>query len=229
MKVKADLKKNRLYLKMAGEMSKRELEKLYTEVRFCVADLQPGFNVIADYTDSNLVRLNGISTYRKLMNFLIKNGVGEVVRIVESKSLLYKQVRNLSLRICGYKPYYAHNLAEAEKTLDTSMQRKGLRFHYSLLPSVEYTVNETKGAGQLLNLSTSGCAVGKASICPSVDEEIIVNMAFSRKDGSLNNFTIKARVVRTNESEFAATFQDFDDEQKERLLNCLLCEAEREL
>lgn len=43
------LKKNRLYLKMAGEMSKRELEKLYTEVRFCVADLQPSFNVIADY------------------------------------------------------------------------------------------------------------------------------------------------------------------------------------
>jgi hypothetical protein len=229
MKVKADLAKNRLYLKMTGEMSKKELEKVYTEVRFCVADLQHSFSVIADYSESNLVKLNGLSTYRKLMNYLIKNGVGEVVRVIEDKSLLYKQVRNLSARICGYKPSYARSLEEAEKILNASIKRKGLRFHYSDLPSAEIIVNDTKGTGQLLNLSTSGCAVGTASICPSVGEDIIVKMVFSRQDDSLHDFTIKARVVRTNEIEFAAEFQDFEDEQKDQLLSCLLRETEREL
>ncbi len=106
---------------------------------------------------------------------------------------------------------------------------QGLRFHYSELPSTDYIVKDTNATGQLLNLSTRGCAVRTASLCPSVDEDIIVKMVFSWQDGSLHEFTIKARVVRTNENEFAAEFQDFEDEQKDQLLNCLLRETEREL
>lgn len=229
MKVKIDIVKNRLYLNISGEMSKRELEKVYTEVRFCVADLQPSFNVIADYSKSNLIKLNGISTYRKLMNYLINHRVGEVVRVVDGKSILYKQVTNLTSRICGYKPSYANSLEEAEKILDALMKRKGLRFHYSELPPAEYIVNDTIGTGHILNISNTGCAIGSASISPSVDAHITVEIAFSGQDGALHEFTIKARVVRTDENEFAAEFQDFEDDEKDRLFNCLLRESEREL
>jgi hypothetical protein len=38
-KVKADLKRNILYISLLGDTSKKVLEKVYTEVRFCVADL----------------------------------------------------------------------------------------------------------------------------------------------------------------------------------------------
>lgn len=229
MKVKVDLAKNRLYLQISGGLSKKELEKLYTEVRFCVADLKPGFNVIADYSESTLIQLNGISTFRKLMNYLIKSGVGEVARVVDGKCLLFKQVQNLSSRICGYKPFYARSLEEAEKILDESMKRNGLRFHCSELPPAEYIVNDTKGTGHILNLSTSGCAIGSVSIPPALDADITVIIVFSAQNSSRQEFTVKARVVRTNDNGFAAEFQDFDEDQRDRLLYCLLRETEREL
>jgi hypothetical protein len=229
MKVKVDLARNRLYLEISGGLSKRELEKLYTEVRFCVADLQPGFNVIADYSESNLIQLTGISIYRRLMNYLIRSGVAEVARVVDGKSLLFKQVQNLSSRICGYKPFYAQSREEAERILDESMKRSGLRFHYSELPPAEYMVNDTIGTGDILNLSISGCAIGSVSIPPALDADMTVKITFGGQNGSRHEFTIKAHVVRTNENGFAVEFQDFDEDQKDRLLYCLLRETEREL
>ncbi|CAG35932.1 PilZ domain-containing protein [Desulfotalea psychrophila] len=227
MKVKVSVAKNRLYFKVSKKMSKRILDKLYTEVRFCVADLQPGFHVIADYSESNLIQLNGIPTYRKLMNYLINNGVGEVVRVVGDKSLLYKQVINLTARICGYKPHYTDSLEEAEKIVEAVLKREDLRFHYSELPSAKYIIDETRGTGRFLNLSTGGCAIDSASICPPQDSEITVMMTFNDQESDLHEFTIKARVVRANEDEFSAEFHPFED--KERLLSCLLRQTEHEL
>jgi len=37
-KVAADRKKNRLYITLSANADKKELEKIYTDVRFCVAD-----------------------------------------------------------------------------------------------------------------------------------------------------------------------------------------------
>ena len=229
MKVKVDFAKNRLYLKMSGEMSKKDLEKLYTDVRFSVADLQPGFTVIADYSESSLIKLSGISTYRRLMNYLIKSSVGEVVRVVEDKSILSKQVKNLSSRICSYKAIYSNKLTEADAILDASMKRKGLRFHFSSLHSAEFIANDIHDTGQLLNLSTSGCAISCTSECPPFGEDIRVKLAFACQNNSLHEFTIKGRVVRAKINEFAVEFQDFEEEQKEKLLNCLFHEIEHEI
>ncbi len=229
MKVKADLAKNRLYIKMSGVITKKEYEKLYTEVRFCVADLLPSFNVIADYSECNFAQLTGMSVYRKLMNYLIKNEVSEVVRVVSDDSLLYKQVNNLSSQICGYKPIYTKSIEEAEKRLDSSKKRRGLRFHDSALPLVEYYVEDKKFTGPILNISTSGCAIGLASKSPSVDENVTIKIAFNNKNIFPYEFKIKTQVVRTSENEFAVEFRDLEGDQKDNLLKCLLHETERDL
>ncbi len=230
MNVKADIEKNRLYLKLPGKISKREWEGIYTEVRFCVADLHPGFQVIADYSESSLVSVSGIPTFRKLMNYLIRNGVGEVVRVVDSHSLLFKQVVNLSSRICGYKPIYAHSVEEAGDRLDAAFQRNGLRFHYKALPQAEYSTDDAQtGTGCILNISTSGCAIGSATLVPSMNAEIGLRLAFTTEKDTIQEFKIKARVVRIEENGFATTFLDFDGDQKDQMMQCLLRESEREL
>jgi hypothetical protein len=109
LKVKADISKNRLYFTIAGQAVKEEMDKLYTDVRFCVADLKPGFDVISDLSECNIGYLSGVPTFRKIMNFLITKEVGDVVRIINGKSLIFKQVLNLSSRICGYKPLCIHS------------------------------------------------------------------------------------------------------------------------
>ena len=65
LKVKADIVKNRLYLAIGGKAVKKDLDKLYTDVRFYVADLRSGFDVITDLSECSLGHLNGVSTFRK--------------------------------------------------------------------------------------------------------------------------------------------------------------------
>ena len=81
-KVKADIKRNRLYITLPSIANKVEIEKIYTDVRFSVADLQPGFDVITDLTQCTVGHLNGLSTLRKIMDFLVTNEMGRVIRIV---------------------------------------------------------------------------------------------------------------------------------------------------
>jgi hypothetical protein len=87
LKVKADIGKNRLYFTISGKVVREDLDKLYTDVRFGVADLKPGFDVISDLSECNLGHLSGVPTFRKIMNFLISKRVGEVVRVINSNSL----------------------------------------------------------------------------------------------------------------------------------------------
>ncbi len=229
MKVKADIEKNRLYLNISGNISKAELNRLYTDVRFCVADLQPGFGVISDLSECSLAHLSGVSVYKKIMNYVIINGVGEVVRVINGDSLLFKQVMNLSSIICGYIPIYVSTLEEAEERLNDSNRRNGLRFHYKNLQPIEYVVNGTKGKGCILNISTSGCLVGSPTISPLIDEEILMVIQFDIQDTFQNEFTIKGRVLRKEGDRFGIKYEDFDDARRKQLWDCLLRQFEYEL
>ena len=229
MTVRADVANNRLYIKLSGVITKREWQKIYTEIRFIVPDLRPGYHVIADYSESNLARLDGITAYRKLINYLIKNGVAEVVRIIDDKSLLYQQVKNLSSRICSYKPLYALSLEEAEQKIAASKRRNGLRFHYNDLPTAIYRFDDVEGKGRILNLSTSGCAIGSASIIPATGADISILIEFSGPEGTQKEFIIKARVVWVDDEGFALEFHSLSDDKKEELLECLLSQTEREI
>jgi hypothetical protein len=227
LKIKVNIGKNRLYFTFSGRAVKEEMDKLYTDVRFSVADLRSGFDVISDFSECTLINLTGISTFRKIMNYLISNGVGEIVRIMNKNSIVYKQIVNLSSRICGYSPIYVSTLEEAEEKLEKTIKRNGIRFHVINLP-VEYNGNDMKGKGNISNLSISGCAIESATLPVSVNENISIKVEFKDQDISPNEFEIKARVVRADDGGFAAQFKDIDNDKKDELWKCLIHETQLE-
>jgi hypothetical protein len=229
LKVKANIGKNRLYFTFSGRAVKEEMDKLYTDVRFCVSDLKPGYDVISDFSGCSLMDISGMASFRKIMNFLISKGVGEVVRIVHRESVFLKQILNLSSRICGYKPIYAFTFEEAEEKLEKSVKRNGIRFHINHL-TVEYIANDSNGKGTIVNLSVSGCAVESATLPVTADAEISIKMTFtSQQDVPSDEFIIKARVVRASGETFAAEFKGLEDDRKDQLWKCLINESQRGL
>lgn len=116
--VTANIKKRRLYITLKGIIPKKEAERLYTDIRFCVSDLEPGFAVITDLTQCRIGHLNAISTARKIMQFLLEKKVGKIIRIIGQGKVIYLQMLKLSDKMNGYDPKYVATLEEAEKLLD---------------------------------------------------------------------------------------------------------------
>lgn len=117
---RADLQKNRLYITIAGRLNKKDLDSLYTDIRFCVADLQPGFTVINDLSECTLAALSGLPVFKKITDHLISHEVSEVVRVVDKRRIVFTQILNASARMSGYTPVYVASLEEAEELLDSS-------------------------------------------------------------------------------------------------------------
>lgn len=116
--VTANIKKKRLYITLKGIIPKKEADRLYTDIRFCVSDLEPGFAVITDLTQCRIGHLNAISTARKIMQFLLEKKVGKVIRIIGQGKVIYLQMLKLSDKMNGYEPKYVATLEEAEELLD---------------------------------------------------------------------------------------------------------------
>lgn len=222
----ADRKKNRLHITLAANADKKELEKVYTDVRFCVADLRPGFGVITDLSACTLGHLNGVTVFRKIMAYLAANQAGEVVRVVGKMSVLFKQLIRMATTFQGYKPVYVDTLLEAEERFENAIRRNGLRFrmHQRL---IDYNINEQDGQGYLVDISISGCAVQVATVSLAIKDEISLIIPLYQDHENISSFCLKAKVVRVEEKLFAAQFLDLDDAQRAHLNQCLACEAVR--
>ncbi len=116
-KITVDMKKNRLVVTLVGIIRKKELEHLYTEIRFGVQDLQPGFHVVTDMRECKIGYLSGAMTFKKIMEFLISQKVGKVIRITGKSRILYHQISRISKTITGYSPVYVSSMEEAEEAL----------------------------------------------------------------------------------------------------------------
>lgn len=121
--VSVNMKKNRLYISLQGIISKKEVERLYTDIRFCVNDLGPGFTVITDLTHCRIGHLSGVGTYKKIMNYLIEKQVGQIVRVVGQARVIYLQMLKLSDKLQNYKPEYVATLEEAEELMNEQLAR----------------------------------------------------------------------------------------------------------
>jgi hypothetical protein len=89
------------------------VDQVYTEIRFCVADLQPGFIVITDLSRARLGHLSGIRSFKNVMQFLLDRQVGQVIRVVTKESIILAQLLRISSAVQGYSPIYVHSLEEA--------------------------------------------------------------------------------------------------------------------
>ncbi len=225
--VTADIKKNRLSITIACNISKKELEKIYTDVRFCVADLKPGFDVVTDLSQCTFGHLNGVPTLRKIMAYLTAKEPGEVVRIIGDTSLIFKQLLGFTSRFHSYKPIYVASLAEAEEKLAQSTRRQGLRFQLNQ-HEMEYTFDQEKGTGFLVDISISGCAIQEPTILPPMDGEVTLMLPLHQNPETMASFTLTAQTVRVEDDLFAVRFLEIDDAQKAQLYQCLAFEIQRD-
>ncbi|OQX20652.1 MAG: hypothetical protein BWK76_00340 [Desulfobulbaceae bacterium A2] len=215
-KVTADLKKNRLIITVSAAASQKEAQKIYTDIRFCVADLKPGFDVITDFSRCSLAHLSAIATMRQIMDYLIAKQPGTIIRVVGKNSLVFKQLLQFVNKFQSYKPFYADTLAEAEEILAGLTQRNGLcyQLHDHL---VEYTCEQEKGQGKLVDISINGCTVQEPTIPLSLEQELLMVIPIDHGDGLPASFSAAARVARVKDDLVTVEFLDLSDEQKTEL------------
>jgi len=226
VKAKADIKDNRLYLTISGNIDSKSLDKLYTEIRFCVADLKRGFEVVKDISHCNLLYISSLPIYKKIVDFLIANQVGEIVRVIKNDNISFKQIVNFSEKIHCYRTIYAENKDDAEKKLERLIKRDGLRFQLNNI-LLQYEMEDAVGNGCIVDISVSGCAVESATVPLTEGDEIVVSLNFDPHDTLLSRFQLKARVVRMSDDQFAAQFLDLDEERKDQLYQRLAHEVSR--
>jgi hypothetical protein len=118
LKVKKDVKKNRLYITLSGifpiSEAKQAKELIFKEID----GLQPNFDVVNDISQFIRGQDEAGKILQDIMLLLIDRKVNRIVRVVgESKTGLL-QFANYSLQIESYKLKYLPTLEEAEKYLD---------------------------------------------------------------------------------------------------------------
>ncbi|EKD39487.1 MAG: hypothetical protein ACD_75C00390G0003 [uncultured bacterium] len=111
--VSANIKRNRLDITLRGVISKKEADRIYTDIRFCTSDLEPGFAVITDLTEARFGHLTAIGTFRKVSRFLAEKQVGPVIRVVGNANIIFRQIAKLSSE-ASYQPQYTKTKEEAE-------------------------------------------------------------------------------------------------------------------
>jgi hypothetical protein len=218
--VKADVIENRLYFKLSKDFAKEDIDKLYTDVTFLVADLTPGYDVIADFSECDIEQIKDKS-FKKISNYLIVNGLGEVVRVIDGNSLLHDLAKTDPSLSSGFIPVYAKTHEEAKETLKNSTKRNGIRFYVNNIP-VKYSTSKQCGTGQLANISIGGFSVQSITQPLSAGEEFIMKIIFVNEDFTTDEFSVKAKVIRGDENSFAGKFIGLNSDQKEKLWKCLI-------
>ncbi len=213
--IKADVVENRLYFKLSGDFAKEEIDKQYSDITFLVADLAP---TTENEEGSNAATANPKAS--KLKNYLITNGLGEVVRVINGNSLLVEQSKYLSSGSSGVIPVYAKLSAEARDHL-VGPKRNGIRFYVNKIP-ISYLTPKTCGTGRLVNISTGGCSVESITTPLKPGEELVMRITFVNQDLSIEEFQVKARVIGGDHDSFAAKFLELTDDQKHQLWKCLI-------
>ena len=227
-KVAANIAQNRLHITIDGNLSREKLDKLYMEIRFCVADLNPGFGVITDLSNCTIAALRGILTFRKITNYLIMNRVGRVVRVIDEKKVVLKQLINFTAKINGYKADHFYSLAEAEAALSNEQRRDALRF-VLLEQSVNFRIGKLEGTGLVHDLSTSGCAITTTDELPAVSDKIFISIQFKKHEKIMGALECNAEVMWVESKSFGIKFEIIDNEPKDQLWERLIYESKCEL
>ena len=222
--VSADLRKNWLILTFKGIVTKTQMRSLYTDVRFNVADLQPRYNVISDFSECKFMYLNSLATFRQIFHYMLTNNSGEVVRIINPKRVISKQIINLTLQRPGYKPTYAANREEAEKKITQSARRESLRFQLHG-KQVSVVLDAVPSVGAIIDISIGGCAITSAQTHPQHGDEVQLKFNFSGQS-AIEEFVLQARVVRVDGQTFAVQFVGMTSHQQSLLWGCLVAESE---
>jgi hypothetical protein len=223
-KVEADFKRNRLHFTVPENITKKNLDRFYTELRFCVCDLNPNFDVVADFSKCSLMYLDSTGTLNSVMRYLVAKRIREKVRVV-SDNLFCKQLKNFTSRERIYEPTYVTSVQEAEHHLENNQRRNGLRI-YLKERTAQCLVDGTEMGGPIINMSTSGCAMEQGEeVLSLTGEGAMLSFALRDSNSIEQGFEIRSEIVRSEKGMIAMKFLDLDEDRKDILWNCLLNEA----
>jgi hypothetical protein len=76
-----------LYLNFAGRVQPEELQRGYEDLKALLADLQPGFRILADLSRMESMDLACTPELGRAMELMDKHGVGMVVRVLPDEAL----------------------------------------------------------------------------------------------------------------------------------------------
>lgn len=227
-KVAVSIKKNRLTITIAEKIDKKSIDNLYTEIRFGVADLKPGFDVITDLSACSLGALSSFPTFRKITNHLIVSRVGRVVRVIDETKVIKKQLFNISARSQTYRADIYNSFEAADEYLSSTDEDSGLHFQLRE-QAVTYSYNEKQAAGSVDFLSINECEVVSASLLLEIGAKIKLSITFDSHEGLLGHLETKAEVVGVEGNSFCARFDEIEEAVKEQLWERLVHESQCEL
>jgi len=225
-KAVADIEKNRLVITMAGHVDEKSITKLCHDVRSCVTELNQGFEVINDLSQCSFIHLTGLTIYKKIIDCLILNKVGEMIRVIDNDNISSRQIKRLSEKVNCYKPAYAKSNKEAIDTLKYVYKRKEIRFQIHKL-KIEYESHGKTGTGVIADISTIGCAVESHNIILEPRTKPVISLTFDNNETIQSNFILNSTVLRSDEKMFAVKFSNLDSELKEQLYRRLAYEVTR--
>ncbi len=90
----SNIENNKITLQFAKFITKKDLDSVYTDIRFAVSDLKSGYNVISDFSNTTLLYLNGLGVFRKIFNYILTNESGEIIRVIQDNRIIQKQLLN---------------------------------------------------------------------------------------------------------------------------------------
>ncbi|BHH83785.1 hypothetical protein [Desulforhopalus sp. 52FAK] len=227
-KVAVNIKKNRLTITVAEEITKKSVDNIYTEIRFGVADLKPGFDVITDLSACSLAALNSLPTFRKITNHLVNARVGRVVRVIDETKIIKKQMINMAGQMQGYTADIFNSLEAADEFLANSTTTSGLSFALQG-QDASYVHGDREGTAIVVSLSVHICEMKKATFALEEEDSISFSVKFAAHEGLLEEFKTKAVVTWVDGDRFCVRFEDVDTDLQEQLWNRLVHESQCDL
>lgn len=109
-----------------------------------------------------------------------------------------------------------------DSSVTTGSKRNSLRFHFKEELLVSYKTAYQDGESFLINISTGGCVVRKATVSVAVDEKILLSFAIQNLETPLE---IQAVCIRLDGDGFAAKFLGIDGGNESRVVKLLAAQA----
>jgi hypothetical protein len=116
--IRADVAKNRLYLRLAGMMMDDDAKKVCDTILAEIAKLKTGFAVINDISELKPASEVASEHLRRAQDASTKAGVKRVIRVVGTKSITNMQWNRTLRETQGINAETVATVEEAERLLD---------------------------------------------------------------------------------------------------------------
>ena len=116
--IRANVVKNRLYLRLVGSMSDEDAAMVATRIIDEIGKLKPGFAIINDISGLKPASQVASDHLRRAQELSVKRGSGRVIRVVGSQAITRMQWNRTLKQSLGKTAEEAATVEEAERMLD---------------------------------------------------------------------------------------------------------------